>query len=400
MAITSIGYDGTITESQWALMSQHMGTPYAVAGPNDFAVTSNVGATLTVNVATGTVYGYGVMDTNTAQAPIALAAIASGTRWDLIALRRNWTNPTPGGASSIVAITGGATQVLPSRNTTPGNIDDQPLALVQVTAGQTTPTSILDLRSFPGKVVSANSLMAIDPAPRGIQAFVNGTHYRRDYDNTQNLAWLPDVAVIPVGTDLNSMTTAGTFYQGSNANATTALNYPPDNAAGWLEVFQPAGTPVNVEQRYTSYGHSGRLPRNFIRGSNVSGSWSPWMENVQLRDSGWVSTGFSPATGFAISDCRYRNLNYVTYLYCRVQLTQATSLTADASGNIADTPCLTIPAAGRPVDDNFTDFRGSNTNGELQITASTGVVTIVSMNTSSAIAQNNIISFTTSFPTT
>lgn len=395
MAINSVGYDGTVTESQWSILSPYQGAPYAISGANDLAVTANASATLAVNIAVGSAYGYGVLDTNTAQITLALGTIASGTRWDLIAMRRNWNTNT----SAVVAIPGTATKVVPSRNTTPGTLDDQPLALVQVTAGQTVPTAVVDLRVFPGKTFTTTDLMGLpsDVATRGAQAYVGATHYRRDYDITQNLAWLSDAAIIPVGTDLNTITGLGIYTQGTSANATALLNYPTaTNGAGFLEVFNQPGASQITIQRYTTYGNGTITPRLFLRSTASAGTWSAWQE-YGLQDAGWVTTGFTPATGWANSGCKFRRLNGVTFVWIKIQLTQATAITASATGHLADATILTVPTGARPTDDWMADFKGSTNNGEVQLLTD-GSLVLVSMNPSSSLSTSDFLLVTTSFP--
>lgn len=151
MAFTSIGYDGTVNERQWAELVPSVGSStYGVKGADDLKVSAVPGQPLMLSVAAGTGWGHGVMDTETTNTTIACDTISSGVRWDLIALRRDW-QPLAGGPTSVAKVTGGSEKVLPdSRKQSPGVWDDQPLALVQWTAGQTQPTSIIDLRCWGG----------------------------------------------------------------------------------------------------------------------------------------------------------------------------------------------------------------------------------------------------------
>ena len=160
MAFTSIGYDGSVNEKQWAELIPSAGSSaYGVTEADDLKVTAVPGQPLTVSVASGSGWGHGVLDTETANTTIACEAITSGTRWDLIALRRNW-QPLAGGPTSVVKVTGTSTKELPGgRKVVPGVEDDQPLALVQWTAGQTQPSAIVDLRCWAGN----GGLVAVDP---------------------------------------------------------------------------------------------------------------------------------------------------------------------------------------------------------------------------------------------
>lgn len=145
MAFVDAGYDGTVDEVQFAKLLNR----YAVVGPDSFKASNVAGADRTLSIANGTALGPGSMNVGTAFSPIQFEAVTSGTvRWDLVVLRRDWQ--PPGGATSIVIIKGGATQVLPARNTNPGVIDDQPLYLQQVVAGSTSLGTRVDLRLWAG----------------------------------------------------------------------------------------------------------------------------------------------------------------------------------------------------------------------------------------------------------
>lgn len=177
MAFTSIGYDGTVNELQWAALVPSVGSStYGVMGAGDLKVTAVPGQPLMVSVAAGTAWGHGVMDTEVANTTITCDAITSGTRYDLITVRRDW-QPLAGGPTSIAKVTGTGDKVIPgAREDTPGVIDDQPLALVQWTAGQTQPTSIIDLRCWAGNggMVASDTLALSYLAKLGASVTVAG----------------------------------------------------------------------------------------------------------------------------------------------------------------------------------------------------------------------------------
>lgn len=77
---------------------------------------------------------------------------------------------------------------------------------------------------------------------------------------------IPFFGQIPAGTNLNTLTSYGIWFNPSNANATLALNYPGTNA-GSLQVLQDAGT----TQIYTEYASQRQFRRGFY-----SGKWNPW----------------------------------------------------------------------------------------------------------------------------
>lgn len=146
MAITSVGYDGTVDEVQWAnMVSKIGGHEYGIDKAGDFAV-SQVSGTRMISVAAGLAWGRGVMDISDAANVIQLDAVTTGARYDLVAIRRSW-GPANGGPSEIVVIKGTSAKTIPSgRQTNPGVVDDQPLALVRVQAGSASIPEIIDLR--------------------------------------------------------------------------------------------------------------------------------------------------------------------------------------------------------------------------------------------------------------
>lgn len=154
VTFTSSGYDTTpgngLDEVKWSRMLPRVGaSTYGVRGTGDWKVTGVAGSPFTVAIAPGTGWGHGVLDETTVQETLTVASVTSGTRWDFIACRRDW-KPTGGGPSAFTAITNSGMQIPASKKSAPGDEDDQPLALVQWTAGQTQPTQIIDLRCWGG----------------------------------------------------------------------------------------------------------------------------------------------------------------------------------------------------------------------------------------------------------
>lgn len=193
MAIISVGYDGAVTESQWADMIKKIGSAeYGVVGLNDLKVTSVPASDRTVSISAGKAWGHGVFDENTASASVQLDPVASGSRWDLVALRRNWTGV--GGATTLVKVNGTSAKEIPAgRSKGAGVIDDQPLALVQVVAGQSQPAAVVDLRCWSGNGgVIANNEMALsymDSLASQVFINVNGKTYTRIIGIDGNPAW-------------------------------------------------------------------------------------------------------------------------------------------------------------------------------------------------------------------
>jgi hypothetical protein len=200
MAVTFVsnGYDTSTTnpytEVAWANAHPAIGaSAYGVGAPADWAVTAVAGADRTVTIAAGFGWGHGVTDRTVANETIQLDAVSSGSRWDLIVARRDWT-PTAG-VTSFQKIKGGTTKIIPGgRLVAPGNIDDQPLALVQVTAGQTQPTSIIDLRCWAGNggVVAKDELVKSYLGTVGATVYIGGTVWRYALGSNDVPSWVSD----------------------------------------------------------------------------------------------------------------------------------------------------------------------------------------------------------------
>ena len=220
MAFTSIGYDGTVNERQWAELIPFVGAAtYGVKGAGDLKVTAVPGQPLMVSVASGTGWGHGVMDTETSNTTIACDPIGSGSRWDLIALRRDW-QPLAGGPTAVAKVTGTSEKVIPgSRQQQPGVVDDQPLALVQWTFGQTQPTQIIDLRCWAGNggMVAVNDLVRSYLSAAGTRLYVDGIDWLRVVGANDLLQWTQIDAAMAV-----SPAASGTLARSDN---TANINY-------------------------------------------------------------------------------------------------------------------------------------------------------------------------------
>lgn len=146
MTITSVGYAGTITDSNWRRIAvSAVGSLYGVDDYTSFRVTAGPGDRA-LSIAPGGAFGLGVRDTSDAAVVVNGGTVASGSRWDLVVLRRNWGAKT----TTPVIIAGTANRALPARNTGFDALNDQPLALVRFSAGQTVVQEIIDLRCIPG----------------------------------------------------------------------------------------------------------------------------------------------------------------------------------------------------------------------------------------------------------
>lgn len=196
VTFTSNGYDTTstnpYTEVAWANAHPSIGTAsYGVRNASDWKVTAVAGSDRTVSIAGGFGWGHGVTDQTTDNETIQLDTVASGSRWDLIVARRDWT-PTAG-VTSFQKVNGGSDKVIPGgRMVGPGDIDDQPIALVQVTAGQTQPTAIVDLRCWTGDgggLIAADDLARSYMPQPGTRVWVGGIDWVRTFDTNGVAYW-------------------------------------------------------------------------------------------------------------------------------------------------------------------------------------------------------------------
>lgn len=157
MAIMSYGYGDTqIDEAVWARIAPALGADYAVLGASDLAVRAVDGQAGVVAVAPGWAIAHGVLVYLTIETALTLQMPGSGSSWWCVCLRRNWS-PAPGGESTLVAIQSTGPTVPVTRAANPGTVDEQPLALVQLTAGRTAPSAVISTRRWPKKVAYVDS---------------------------------------------------------------------------------------------------------------------------------------------------------------------------------------------------------------------------------------------------
>lgn len=195
MAIVSKFYDGPVTESDWA--KNRMGSPFYGVNTSDSWNVSATTGDRTISIAVGDGFGHGVADVSDTNVTLQLDPITSGSRWDLIAMRRDW-QPVAGGPSAFVKVTGQASKIIPAgRLNNPGVQDDQPLALVQVTAGQTQPTAIVDLRCWagPGGLEARDDLARSYLAYPGAEVRIGQAVWRYTAQPNNLWAWVPDYGI-------------------------------------------------------------------------------------------------------------------------------------------------------------------------------------------------------------
>ncbi|MEW1990704.1 hypothetical protein [Microbacterium sp. NPDC078849] len=154
MAITSVGYTGTVGDVDWAKLVPRAGG--VTQGVDDFAAlrVSISAGTREVAIAGGIAWACGVMAASSGAEALTLASVPSGVRWDLIVLRYNWATRI----TSLAVVPGGSAKQIPARQNIPGTVYEQPIALCRVNAGQPAVQEVIDLRCVP----SDNGLIAFD----------------------------------------------------------------------------------------------------------------------------------------------------------------------------------------------------------------------------------------------
>lgn len=288
MAITSIGYDGTVDEADWTkLMGDAARSTYGVGGGTDWRVTAHPTLARGVSVATGSGWGWGVYDTNSATVSLAGATISSGTRWDMVVARRDWSGT--GGSTTFAMITGTSSQTLPNRNKTPGDVDDQPIALVQFTAGQSAPTAILDLRvwSGTGGGLVGNELLCRDyNTDIGTRICIDGEDWLSDvngnaqtwfrvsspqaiqlYDAGNALSWNGSPTNTPFYVQ------AGSIQQSTDGNGAARITWPTPFPNGLLTVVAFNGSDDMVGSGGATFASSG----DSVYGTPSVGDKTSWV---------------------------------------------------------------------------------------------------------------------------
>ena len=121
------------------------------------------------------------------------------------------------------------------------------------------------------------------------------------------------------GTDLNSLSGQGIFYQSNSGNAATELNYPAP-VAGAVHQFQWGTGVVQVYYPYTANTQFG--DRIYMR-SRGSSSWFPWLE---ILSSAETDKRYSPRIGLSLDDSTNLNSLPGPGVYYQSKGAQATAL--------------------------------------------------------------------------
>jgi len=190
MTITSIGYAGTVDYDDWSILVARAGSEYGILGAQSFEATAGSGDRA-VAISAGEAIGHGIRDLSDDTVTVTGTPVSSGSRWDLIALRRDWE----AGESTIVIIPGSASRAIPGapgRKTDPAvTQDDQPLWLVRFAAGQTAVQEFVDLRLWVGAGgLVARHVMVRDYLNRvGTMVMIQGAAWVLDFNSSGLPAW-------------------------------------------------------------------------------------------------------------------------------------------------------------------------------------------------------------------
>lgn len=146
------GFPGTINAKAQASWLPKVGAArFGVRGATDLQVVRNTSLDRGISILGGDIYGDAVLsvyDPTVPAAVIGLPAPSSGTsRWHMVVARRDWQNPYTVAFPTIDAGPSLPAR-LPAWQNNPGVTSDQPLALVEVIAGQSAVGQIIDLRCW------------------------------------------------------------------------------------------------------------------------------------------------------------------------------------------------------------------------------------------------------------
>lgn len=244
MAITSKGYTGSVNNVDWSVLADKLGAQFAVFGADAFELSAAVGdRALTVRAGEAT--GQGIRDISDSSVTLTGSPVTAGDRWDMVALRRDWTTRT----SVLVIVPGTSVKTLPAaRERTIGSKVDHPLWLVRFSAGQSALQERIDLRVWHGDGgVVARDLLVREFMDRvGTVIRVGDDEWARILGPTGQATWRR-VSGPPQGGALEAVLT-GTIAQPGSTNPLLVWTVPSLVPAGALlhvradlEIWIPTG---------------------------------------------------------------------------------------------------------------------------------------------------------------
>src|SRR5699024_9781514 len=106
-------------------LAPRLGVPYWVKDDESLVATIDTTRDRAIAIGPGEFGGVGVFDESDAVESIQFGPVTAGSRYDLVAARRDWQGAS--GRTQLVVIPGAKTMTLPDYNRSPGALDDQPL---------------------------------------------------------------------------------------------------------------------------------------------------------------------------------------------------------------------------------------------------------------------------------
>lgn len=294
-ADANYGFKGAVTSAQTPLILGR-GVLYSVEGPGDLRVTAEGDGDRAITVAPGAAWGDGVLSIWNTGAGLNGSPVGSGSRWDTVVIRREWTpNEEPTGTATLVLIEGGVTPTISPLRTTDRGVttSDQPLALVRFDAGSTEVGQIIDLRVWAGAgggmVALSDSVRQYLDAP-GTQVQIGSTQYTRTMVSGSPQWTTADMALLD---RLEQVTNTPWGSSPINSNGITGTRrYRIRN--GWAVFqFQGQGTATrnNADITVLTFGNPAYRPQEAVYGVVWVGGQP---QRAYVNTSGAVH--FHPAT--------------------------------------------------------------------------------------------------------
>jgi hypothetical protein len=320
MANQHYGYPGSVNAAASAVWLPNVGAgQYCVVGANSGKVVTNSSGDRGLAVRAGTVVGDGILDIFETDTQLNLAAAGSGSRWDMVVLRRTWS-ATPGASTSVyTVIQGGPNPTLPTRLNNKGVQSDQPIALCRVQAGQSAVQEVVDLRVWAhnGGSYAVHDLVRNYLDEPGTELTIVNKQWIRKVNpsaTSNTLEWvegpgmsqipLYDVGGAPMGMASppasmnNFLIQAGSSLVTTDANAYGRLTFPTPFPTGLVTVILTGGNDhefadMNIAPAGANWGVR---PANkdyvaFNIWGAVSGTRTKNWPNRTIRVN-WIAIGF------------------------------------------------------------------------------------------------------------
>jgi hypothetical protein len=254
MAITSYGYDGSVDEVAWARLHGTGGQIYGVKEAGHWKASPVAVVDRQIAISPGDGWGKGVYDSSSSEVVVGpMPAVSSGSRWDLIVARRDWDTNT----TSFGYVTGSALKAIPATRAVDGGIlDEQPVALVKFTAGQSQAQEIVDLRVHRG--VAQDPLVLDYYNELGTQLRIKGSVWTRIVDPTSGFAaWVSDTPTTFFGAGSSIVPNMGVGPSGVQFKVQAGTNVADTDPAGYARVTFPVPFPNGLLSIVLTDGDTG-----------------------------------------------------------------------------------------------------------------------------------------------